>query len=77
MHLRGLKSSIVPKLRGDQKKNRGFTITLSPQAIEMIESLIQIGLHGTSRAEVARKLINDRLEDLIGRGVIKPPSTGD
>jgi hypothetical protein len=39
-------------------------------AIAMLEELVTIGLHGTSRAEVARTLILSRLEDLIGKDIL-------
>jgi Arc/MetJ-type ribon-helix-helix transcriptional regulator len=47
-----------------------FSVTLPQQAIEMLEELVSLGLHGKTRAEVARKLILDRLEDMIGRGIV-------
>jgi hypothetical protein len=50
-----------------------FSITLPAQAIEMLEELVGLGLHGKTRAEVARKLILDRLEDMIGRGIVSKP----
>jgi len=56
---------------GDRKI--GFTIALSPQALSMIEQLIGVGLYGTNQAEVVRSLVNDRLEDLIAKGVILRP----
>lgn len=47
-----------------------FSVTLPTQAIEMLEELVSIGLHGKTRGEVARKLILDRLEELIGKGIV-------
>jgi len=47
-----------------------FTVTLPASAITLLEKLVKIGLHGTSRAEVARTLILSRLEDLIGKNVL-------
>jgi hypothetical protein len=38
-------------------KTHPFTVTLPEQAVTMIDRLIGIGLHGSSRAEVARSLI--------------------
>ncbi|WP_421936923.1 hypothetical protein [Phenylobacterium sp.] len=48
-----------------------FTVTLPQQALDMIEDLKAVGLYGNNRAEIARALILARLEDLLGRGVIK------
>ncbi len=62
----------MPKTRAGSKKE-GFSISLSPQALALIEQLIEVGLHGTNRAEVVRSLVNDRLEELLGSGVIKSP----
>ncbi len=47
-----------------------FSVTVSVQAIALIEQLITKGLHGNSRAEVARTLIHSRLEQLVADGVV-------
>jgi Arc/MetJ-type ribon-helix-helix transcriptional regulator len=62
----------MPETKSGDKKT-SFTISLSPQAIEMVEDLIKLGIYGTNRGEVVRALVNHRLEDLIGKGVLKPP----
>jgi hypothetical protein len=51
-----------------------FTITLPVQAIGMMENLISTGLFGSSRGEVARTLILSRLEQLVGKDIVKLPS---
>jgi Arc/MetJ-type ribon-helix-helix transcriptional regulator len=51
-------------------KTHPFTVTLPEQAVVMIDHLIGIGLHGSSRAEVARTLILSRLEQLAGPSLI-------
>jgi len=38
----------------------------------MIEDLRKIGLYGTTRGEIIRTLVLARLEDLIGKNLIKP-----
>jgi len=48
-----------------------FSITLPKQAIEMIYQLIPTGLFGTSRGEVARNLILDRLKQLASEKLIR------
>jgi Arc/MetJ-type ribon-helix-helix transcriptional regulator len=54
-----------------------FTVTLPEKAVVMIDQLIGIGLHGSSRAEVARTLILNRLEQLAGPGLISFESQRD
>lgn len=61
----------MPATDGDKKTS--FSISLSPQAMGMIERLIGLGIYGTNRGEVVRTLINHRLEDLIGKGVLDRP----
>ena len=56
---------------GDKKTS--FSITLAPKALELIESLIDLQIYGTNRAEVVRTLVNQRLEELIGKGVLDRP----
>jgi hypothetical protein len=51
-------------------KTHCFTVTLPERAIVMIDQLVGIGLHGSSRAEVARFLILSRLEQLAGPSLI-------
>jgi Arc/MetJ-type ribon-helix-helix transcriptional regulator len=62
----------MPKKAADPETTQ-FSITLSNQAVEMIESLVSLGLHGNSRGEVARFLILSRLEDLLAKGLINRP----
>ncbi len=50
-----------------------FTVTLPEQAVAMIDQLISVGLHGNSRAEVARSLILSRLEQLSGPILLPSP----
>ena len=47
-------------------QTHSFTVTLPAQAVSMLDRLIAVGLHGSSRAEVARALILSRLEQLSG-----------
>jgi hypothetical protein len=47
-----------------------LSITLPSQAVVIIEQLVTIGLHGSSRGEVARTLILSRLEQLIANKII-------
>ena len=55
----------MPK-KANAGKTVSFTVTLSEGAAAMMDRLIGIGLHGSSRAEVARTLILSRLEQLSG-----------
>ncbi len=48
-----------------------FSITLPIQSIEMLEDLVPRGIFGASRAQVARKLIHDRLEELASKGAVE------
>ena len=56
--------------KNQRDQTHAFTVTLPERAIGMIDQLIGIGLHGNSRAEVARFLILSRLEQLAGPGLI-------
>ena len=47
------------------------SIRLPTQAWEMIDQLVELGIHGNSRAEVARGLILSRLEQLLVGGIIR------
>jgi hypothetical protein len=58
--------------RAVRAETKPFTVTLPVQAIAMIDRLIGIGLHGNSRAEVARALILTRLEQLSGPVLLSP-----
>lgn len=49
-----------------------FSVSLPLQALALLEQLIPLGLHGNSRAEVARALILHRLEELTISGLVKP-----
>jgi hypothetical protein len=55
--------SAMPK-KAISAETRSFTVTLSAQAVSMLDRLIVVGIHGSSRAEVARTLILSRLEQL-------------
>jgi hypothetical protein len=45
-----------------------FTIVLPAKAAERLEILIDIGLYGSSRAEVAKNIILQHLQDLWKSG---------
>jgi Arc/MetJ-type ribon-helix-helix transcriptional regulator len=48
-----------------------FSVTLPGQAVDLIKQLVALGLHGSSRAEVVRKLVLDQLTHLAGQGIVK------
>jgi hypothetical protein len=50
-----------------------FSITLPVRAIELLERAALTGLYGGTRAEVARILIMNRLEELVGKGIVNLP----
>lgn len=50
-----------------------FSVTLPCQACDLIEQLRMTGLYGDTRGAVTRQLVLARLEDLIGRGILKLP----
>ena len=47
-----------------------LTIVLPVQVVAMIDRLIPIGLYGSSRAEVARTLIQGRLEQILASAIL-------
>lgn len=50
-------------------KTTPFTVTLPEPAVRLIIALIPGGLHGSTRAEVARTLILDQLKLLRAQGL--------
>ena len=60
----------MPVKTGDPKTEQ-ISITLSVRVVELLEELADLGVHGTSRGEVARALISARLEQLASDGLIK------
>lgn len=59
----------MPTKKGDADTEQ-FSVTLPVSAVALLEQLVTIGLHGNSRAEVARTLILSRLEDLIAKNIL-------
>jgi hypothetical protein len=51
----------------------GFTIKLDPAALAMMEQLKPLGIFGSSKAEIARNLIEDRLKQLLAEKIVEPP----
>jgi sulfite reductase beta subunit-like hemoprotein len=47
-----------------------FSVTLPKRAAEMLEELADVGLHGSTRGEVARTIITARLEEMIGKNLV-------
>lgn len=54
-----------------------FSITLPAQANRLLIALIPDGLHGPTRAEVARALILDQLKLLKAQGLKARPGEAD
>ena len=63
----------MPKKLGNGDTDQ-FSVTLPVKAIEMMEELIGSGLFGSSRGEVARNLILDRLKQLAAYRLVKTHS---
>jgi len=55
----------------DPAETLQFSITLPAQAVDMIKQLAVVGLHGSSRGEIVRKLILDQLTYLAGQDIVK------
>ena len=53
----------------------GFTIKLAPEALAMMAQLKPLGVWGSSRAEIARSLIDDRLKQLLADKTVTPPKS--
>ena len=54
-----------------------FSVTISSQANQMLLDLVGTGLFGTSRGEIARTLINQRLTGLVGEGILSTKRKGE
>lgn len=61
----------MPRAKSGKKKE-SQSIALPPEAWVLIDELIASGLHGTSRGEVARNLILDRLKELAKDRLLPP-----
>jgi hypothetical protein len=48
-----------------------LSVTLPREAVRLMMQLKGVGLYGTTRGEIARSLIQARLEDLAGKGIVK------
>lgn len=64
------KNVVMPKTK-TPTQTESLSLTMPANAMRMLESLVPAGLHGGSRAEVARSLILSRLEDLVAKGLVK------
>ena len=51
-------------------ETKSFTIVLPAKAAERLEKLIDTGLYGSNRAQVASNLILRRLQDLFESGKV-------
>ena len=52
-----------------------ITVRLSKRLVECLEAVVDVGIHGASTAEVARKFIENEVERLVREGLIKIPSS--
>lgn len=50
---------------------KSLSCTVTPQIAEAIERLLWGGLHGNTRAEVARRLVSDAILRVIKEGYLK------
>jgi hypothetical protein len=68
----------MPAKAGDGKTEQ-ISVTLSTRVVELLQELADLGIHGTSRGEVARTLISAKLEQLAADGLItlKPPGAAN
>jgi Arc/MetJ-type ribon-helix-helix transcriptional regulator len=62
----------MPRTR-NEKDTEQISVTLPVRVLEIMERLRGVGLYGTTRGEVARALIQARIEDLMEKGVVKRP----
>jgi hypothetical protein len=57
-------------------KTKRVTVTVTEPAYDFLDRLSEIGIHGGSPTEVARKLIENEIERLVRDGILKlPPVT--
>jgi Arc/MetJ-type ribon-helix-helix transcriptional regulator len=52
-----------------------FTVRVSKRLADYLEAAVKLGIYGSSRAEVARKFMENELARLVREGLIKitPP----
>ncbi len=46
-------------------------IRASDEAASYLDQLVEIGLHGKTRSEVANSLVNEQIRSLITQGILK------
>jgi len=57
----------------DKLENPRVNIRTSPEIIDFLDQLAEIGIHGKTRSEVAKTLISNEVERLIREGMISLP----
>lgn len=50
-----------------------ITVRLTDRLAECLDAVLDVGIHGGSTAEIARKFIENEVERLIREGLIKVP----
>lgn len=48
-----------------------LTINLSAETIRILDELVKRGIYGATQAEVAARLIERRLQELVEQGIVK------
>lgn len=54
----------------DKSDNSRINIRTSPEILGFLDQLVDIGIHGKTRSEVAKTLLSNEIERLIRDGVI-------
>ena len=60
----------MPRKKNGETTTEQISVTLPSQSVKLLEKLVSLGLHGSSRGEVARALILSRLEQLFADSLI-------
>jgi hypothetical protein len=50
-----------------------ITVRLTDRLAECLDAVLEVGIHGGTTAEIARKFIENEVERLIREGLIKVP----
>lgn len=59
-------------MAGDNGRTR-ITVRITERLAECLDAVLDVGIHGGTTAEIARKFIENEVERLIREGVIKIP----
>ncbi len=65
------KSRIHHRSRGNGHHQKSVVVSASPKLVKYLDTLVGTGLYGSTRNEVATRLVTSGIETLIERGAVE------